>query len=332
MDDFVFFINSRHPHRPTPSLMQGGGVAALLHGHPPERRGQMGPQNRQVPFPSSDGLPFFNHSRQNSLEFFLDVELRCRAGSYAGTRWGISRLACMQRTTRPSIPTGLTVSSTKSLSVYRCYDHHLQLWTRFPRLIRCPSDDSIPTFCCRGGNCGKKREQQEICYVCALLIADRCALFAVFGYEPHSVLPIGVAALADHVGFMPLPKLKVLASSAVSPLNFLEAYIYVPDYWNSVSQQSVFLIQFVVHLCQVFYTPFLRQIWTWLGLIAATRKNFYSYLGAGYSCVVVPGGIQEILHMDHDSEVCVYDLTMSLSCVICQPLAFSEWKLSYTPS
>lgn len=89
----------------------------------------------------------------------------------------------------------------------------------------------------------------------------------LFAAEPHSVLPIGILALCNYTGYLPIQRMKALASSAV------------------------------------FFTPILRHIWSWMGLVPASRNVLSNLLSNGFSCILIPGGVREMLFMAHDREV-----------------------------
>ncbi|CAM6096332.1 unnamed protein product [Calypogeia fissa] len=92
----------------------------------------------------------------------------------------------------------------------------------------------------------------------AALDPERPYLVAV---EPHSVLPIGLVSLTKHSGFLPWKKIKFAGSTIL------------------------------------LWTPIVRHLWSWMGLIPASRKLFSKLLEDGTTVVVVPGGVQECLHL-----------------------------------
>ena len=93
------------------------------------------------------------------------------------------------------------------------------------------------------------------------------SLFAVFGVEPHSVLPLGLLAIAKFTNSLPLPNARALASSVV------------------------------------FLVPIVRHVVTWLGLAPANRASFRRLLAGGGTVLLVPGGVQECLVLQHGEEV-----------------------------
>ncbi|GJP54118.1 hypothetical protein CLOM_g13223 [Closterium sp. NIES-68] len=86
----------------------------------------------------------------------------------------------------------------------------------------------------------------------------------VVGLEPHSVLPIGLAALMCHP-------------------------MFVHGYAGATSA--------------LFRVPLLRQFWQWVRTAPATRPVLTGLLRRGCTVVIIPGGVQECIFMAPGKEV-----------------------------
>ncbi|GBG70708.1 hypothetical protein CBR_g8007 [Chara braunii] len=89
----------------------------------------------------------------------------------------------------------------------------------------------------------------------------------VIGLEPHSVLPLATVALSPVLRNSPVPKIRLLGTSMLK------------------------------------YVPIIRHVWTWMGVHDVSRETFVKLLSDGYSCTLVPGGVQECLYMEKGKEV-----------------------------
>ena len=54
---------------------------------------------------------------------------------------------------------------------------------------------------------------------------------------------------------------------------------------------------------QGFYVPLLRHFWWWLGGRSADKETMHKELALGNTVVVIPGGVQECMHMEPGKEV-----------------------------
>ncbi|KAJ9510789.1 hypothetical protein QJQ45_027580 [Haematococcus lacustris] len=111
-------------------------------------------------------------------------------------------------------------------------------------------------------------------FPCRVVVEDEDGLKPntayVFGYEPHSALPVGIPTVfATHSPLLPKQLQGNLHGMASS-------------------------------VC--FAVPFVRQLWWWLGLRPVSRQLMTGLLAAGKAVVLNPGGIQECMGMQHGSE------------------------------
>ncbi|KAJ9509101.1 hypothetical protein QJQ45_001587 [Haematococcus lacustris] len=142
-------------------------------------------------------------------------------------------------------------------------------------------------------------------FPCRVVVEDEDGLKPntayVFGYEPHSALPVGIPTVfATHSPLLP----KQLQGNLVGAAGLRVMVQVVRDpgrfYLTHTSSHTPCRHGMASSVC--FAVPFVRQLWWWLGLRPVSRQLMAGLLAAGKAVVLNPGGIQECMGMQHGSE------------------------------
>ena len=66
-----------------------------------------------------------------------------------------------------------------------------------------------------------------------------------------------------------------------------------------------------------FKVPFIRHLWSWVGVMPASKEHLLAQLTSGKTACIVPGGVQECFHLEDGCEVSVEEgLRMTCSIIV----------------
>ena len=108
----------------------------------------------------------------------------------------------------------------------------------------------------------------------------------LIGLEPHGVLPLQMAAIADYYLFD-------------GAIRTARDHACFKNEGERQRLRDAFAVSSAFASSSIFYVPLVRHLWPWLGLDPISRYHVKKVLSNGGVAVLVPGGVSEVLKMEN---------------------------------
>ena len=112
----------------------------------------------------------------------------------------------------------------------------------------------------------------------------------LIGLEPHGVLPLQMAAIADYYLFD-------------GAIRTARDHACFKNEGERQRLRDAFAVSSAFASSSIFYVPLVRHLWPWLGLDPISRYHVKKVLSNGGVAIIVPGGVSEVLKMEKEREV-----------------------------